>query len=83
MEVAYVRADSRRPRNSAPGTLTPSVPLHCSSHLLLFNIKKYKSNNEQSPCHIPSPRLGPALPGSLIPSVGLVAVSSYFIPEMV
>lgn len=74
---------TRRPRNSATGTLMPSAPLHCSSHLLLFNIQKYKSNNEQSPSHVPSPRLGPALPGSLIPSVGLVAVSSYFIPEMV
>lgn len=50
------------PEILAAGTRIPSAPLHCSPWLLLFNIKAYKSNNEQNPSHIPIPRLGPTLP---------------------
>ena len=46
------------PRDPAAGTPIPRAPLRHAPRFLPFTRKKHKSYNEQSPSHIPAPRLG-------------------------
>lgn len=46
------------PRDPAAGTPIPRAPLRHAPRFLPFTRKKHKSHNEQSPSHIPAPRLG-------------------------